>query len=221
MFHLPYVTLASSSTDNPFGLSLDQIIEKCATLNSTSISGKHDLLARGASWITTDGCTCGYRYGGKLHPPNPMPEWLDIVSVHLAKLIGLEKYPFSGVNVNYYSDGRQSLFWHADGESLFANPANEVTIVSLSLGATREFQFKMKFASQPEDVYKVDLASGDVLVMAGAMQSHYLHQIPKHNTLSERYNLTFRYISSHYPTCQGTPCSAPFTGRFHPGAKED
>jgi hypothetical protein len=43
------------------------------------------------------------------------------------------------VNINLYSDGRESVGWHADDESLFDGKASDAQILSVSLGASREF----------------------------------------------------------------------------------
>jgi alkylated DNA repair dioxygenase AlkB len=94
---------------------------------------------------------------------------------------------FNSVLLNLYRDGRDSVSWHADNEpGLGRNPV----IASISLGATRRFQ--MKHRARGERV-SVDLPSGSCLVMAGATQHHWLHQLPKTSRpVGARINLTFR-----------------------------
>ena len=41
-------------------------------------------------------------------------------------------------NLNLYKDGSQSVGWHADDEKLFGGLIHDCTIVSQSLGVTRE-----------------------------------------------------------------------------------
>jgi alkylated DNA repair dioxygenase AlkB len=94
---------------------------------------------------------------------------------------------FNSVLLNLYRDGRDSVSWHADNEpGLGRNPV----IASISLGATRRFQLKHR--SSGERV-AIDLTHGSCLIMAGATQHHWVHQVPKTGrTVGPRINLTFR-----------------------------
>lgn len=97
---------------------------------------------------------------------------------------------FNSVLLNLYCHGSDSVAWHADDErELGKNPA----IGSVSLGATRKFQMKHKTdQTQRRDIM---LENGSYLLMAGATQHHWLHQIPKtKKPVGERINLTFRNI---------------------------
>jgi alkylated DNA repair dioxygenase AlkB len=89
--------------------------------------------------------------------------------------------------LNLYRDGRDSVSWHADNEpGLGRNPV----IASVSLGATRRFQLKHRRA---DERVTIDLTHGSCLIMAGAIQHHWLHQIPKtRHPVGPRINLTFR-----------------------------
>lgn len=100
---------------------------------------------------------------------------------------GLAGQRFNSVLLNLYRDGRDSVSWHADNEpGLGRNPV----IASLSLGATRRFQLKHR---RSKERVRVDLTHGSCLVMAGATQHHWLHQIPKTaRPVGPRINLTFR-----------------------------
>jgi hypothetical protein len=107
--------------------------------------------------------------------------------------------------VNYYASGADSIAYHSDDEAFLGpNPA----IASLSLGAPRDFLMKHKpgkasTAAAPsaassgrgrggggqEDrggsaipTLKLALASGDMVVMRGPTQAHWLHSIPKRKT---------------------------------------
>jgi alkylated DNA repair dioxygenase AlkB len=94
---------------------------------------------------------------------------------------------FNSVLLNLYRDGRDSVSWHADNEpGLGCNPV----IASLSLGATRRFQLKHRHSGER---VAIDLRHGSCLVMAGATQHHWLHQVPKSaRPVGPRINLTFR-----------------------------
>ena len=99
---------------------------------------------------------------------------------------------FNGVLLNLYRGERDSMGWHSDDEpELGVNPV----IASVSFGATRKFQFKHK--TDPAQRYAVDLPSGSLLIMRGATQHFWKHQIPKTKTPhGARINLTFRVIIS-------------------------
>ena len=87
---------------------------------------------------------------------------------------------FNSVLVNKYRDEYDGVSWHADDEStLGACPI----IGSISLGASRRFQLRRRYSpgERPSKIISVDLHHGDVLVMRGATQRNWLHQIPKKN----------------------------------------
>ena len=66
-------------------------------------------------------------------------------------------------------------------------------IASISFGGTRTFQFKHK--TRKELKASVALTHGSLLLMRGATQHHWLHQIPKTaKAVGERVNLTFRVV---------------------------
>ena len=103
--------------------------------------------------------------------------------------------------------------WHDDAEDLF--DADDVRIISLSLGVSRTFEIaakdklkktkkNFKFpvkSADPADIIPVELAQGDVVVMAGRMQRYYEHRLPPDLTMEPRINLTWRYITQHSPGC--------------------
>ena len=97
---------------------------------------------------------------------------------------------FTSVLLNYYRDGKDSNGWHADNEKeLGKNPV----IASLSFGAERLFQLKHNNNSQLKQ--SILLEHGSFLLMKGATQHYWKHQIPKTNKpIGGRINLTFRVI---------------------------
>lgn len=97
---------------------------------------------------------------------------------------------FTTVLLNYYRDGNDGNGWHADNEKeLGMNPI----IVSLSLGAERNFQLKHNSdASQKKNII---LENGSLLLMKGTTQHFWKHQVPKTaKPVGSRINLTFRVI---------------------------
>lgn len=102
------------------------------------------------------------------------------------------QHKFTSVLLNLYRDGNDSNGWHADNEKeLGINPV----IASLSLGSERPFHFKHR--NLKTERYKIVLQHGSLLIMKGAMQHHWLHQIAKTKKhVRERINLTFRTLQN-------------------------
>ena len=166
--------------------------------------------------MTGFGCSCPYKYGNGSHPASPWPDWMYKLASTLQEIMGLGNSSFSGCNLNRYDDGTQSLFWHQDDEPLMKTPTDNVTILSLSLGATREFRYKSKYHYEHSHVH---LADGDLLVMTGSTQTHLSHCLPTDKLcLSPRYNLTFRFITNHRPGCKVDPTRRPHLSCWHPQA---
>ena len=128
-----------------------------------------------------------YRYAGLTLQPNPMTEILQSLQ---QKIEACSQHQFNSVLLNLYRDGQDSNGWHSDDESsLGKNPA----IASLSLGATRKFYFRER--KNTKNTYKMELTHGSLLIMSGATQHHWHHQIPKtKKNVGKRINLTFRYL---------------------------
>jgi alkylated DNA repair dioxygenase AlkB len=115
--------------------------------------------------------------------PPPLAELRKVIEERCSK-------QFNSVLLNYYRDGQDSMGWHSDDEpSLGRNPL----IASVSFGAERKFMLRhrQKKSSRQEIV----LRHGSLLVMGGALQHHWQHQLPKSKKVREaRINLTFRNI---------------------------
>jgi len=119
------------------------------------------------------------------------PHKFDSKLLKLKKTIEqLSKVTYNCCLLNQYRDGNDSNGWHADDEKqLGKNPE----IASLSLGAERMFHLKHKF--KPHKKEKIKLQHGSLLLMKGATQHYWLHQIPKtKQNIKSRINLTFRSI---------------------------
>jgi alkylated DNA repair dioxygenase AlkB len=130
----------------------------------------------------------GYVYSGiKMRPAPWNPPLLEIKRVAEA----CAGKVFNSVLLNLYRDGRDSVSWHADNEP---GLGRDPVIASVSLGATRRFQMKHRGR---EARVSLDLPSGSCLVMAGATQHHWLHQVPKTSLpVGPRINLTFRAMAT-------------------------
>ncbi|MGR9037729.1 MAG: alpha-ketoglutarate-dependent dioxygenase AlkB family protein [Gammaproteobacteria bacterium] len=127
-----------------------------------------------------------YRYSGVDHPPLP---WTGELLGIKGKVEAYCQWFFNSVLANLYRDGRDSMGCHADDEEeLGKNPV----IASLSLGEERVFKLHHKKKKQSLNLM---LGHGDLLVMAGSLQHHWLHCLPKARAVKKpRINLTFRRI---------------------------
>jgi alkylated DNA repair dioxygenase AlkB len=128
-----------------------------------------------------------YRYSGiKL---NPLP-WTDELLKIKERIEKEAKVKFSSVLLNRYRDGQDYVGWHTDSEKeLGKNPI----IGSVNFGATRKFQLRR--INNHKEKFEVELKHGTFLVMGGATQHFWQHQVPKTAIkIGERLNLTFRVI---------------------------
>lgn len=130
----------------------------------------------------------GYVYSGIRMAPAP---WNAPLLELKAAAEACAGHAFNSVLLNLYRDGRDSVSWHADNEpGLGRNPV----IASISLGATRRFQMKHRLRGERLSLH---LPPGSCLVMAGATQHHWLHQVPKTSRpVGPRINLTFRAMAA-------------------------
>jgi alkylated DNA repair dioxygenase AlkB len=129
-----------------------------------------------------------YTYSGTAHAPLPWTPELQRVR-HRAEELTAHRY--NSVLLNLYRDGRDGMGWHADDEPELGR---EPVIASVSLGATR--RFKLRHRRSRNSASTLDLAHGDLLLMAGATQHNYVHAVPKTaRPVGERVNLTFRWVS--------------------------
>ena len=120
------------------------------------------------------------------------PHEFDKELLHIkSKIESITTTEFTTCLLNLYRDGSDSNGWHADDEKeLGKNPI----IASVSLGAERIFHFKHKKNKDLKE--KFVLQHGSLLLMKGATQHHWLHQIPKtKKEIGKRINLTFRFIA--------------------------
>lgn len=99
-------------------------------------------------------------------------------------------YRFNGVLLNLYRDNNDSVAWHRDKESRYGK---RPVIASISLGQTRNFDFRRK--DHHSSKYSLPLPHGSLLIMKGNLQEEWEHRIAKSNVvMKERINLTFRLI---------------------------
>lgn len=150
------------------------------------IFGRRRLVPRLVAWHGDAGAS--YRYSGTDHDPEAWTPALERARARVCELSGAE---FNAVLLNLYRDGRDGMGWHADDEpELGRNPV----IASVSLGAPR--RFCLRHRRQRGLKLDLELPHGSLLVMAGPMQHHWVHALPKsRRPVGERINLTFRRVA--------------------------
>lgn len=148
--------------------------------------GKIYPVPRKTAWYGYEGFD--YSYSGINCNPEPWTNELLELKKEIEKFLPEED--FNSVLLNMYRDGNDKVSWHSDDEKeLGINP----TIASLSIGETRRFDLKHK--DYPDLQYKFELTPGSLIIMRGALQHNWLHQIPVQKKVTQpRINLTFRTI---------------------------
>jgi len=116
-------------------------------------------------------------------------EWTDELSALNGAIQERTSESFNSALVNYYRDGTDSMGLHADNEpELGKNP----TIASMNYGASRKMVFRR---NGTKEKFEVILNHGDLLIMSGALQHNWKHELPKQKKVdTSRLNITFRKI---------------------------
>ena len=175
--------MGSEDADRLFSLLMQKVAWEQSTIR---VYGKTIKIPRLNAWYGDPGCA--YEYSGRVFQPEPWLNELLQIRNQLLKATGVD---FNSVLINCYRDGNDSVSWHSDDEpELGRNPV----VASVSLGAERIFQLRHKF-NKKLATHSLNLASGSLLLMAGSMQHHWHHQIPKRRRVQKpRINLTFRQV---------------------------
>jgi alkylated DNA repair dioxygenase AlkB len=149
------------------------------------IYGREVPIPRLTAWHGDPGRT--YTYSKIAMEPQPWTPPLLEIKASVEEAVGVR---CNSVLLNLYRDGRDSVAWHSDDEpTLGADPV----IASVSFGATRRFQLRR--TAQKDVRRELDLVHGSLLVMRGATQRLWQHQVPKTSRpVGPRINLTFRTI---------------------------
>ena len=158
---------------------------------------------RSSLWFTSAECKCPYVYSGKRFANNTFKEWMTALCEDIKNIYGYMTAP-NAINLNKYDNNLHGIPYHSDDENLFRNPdpsIDDVHIISLSVGTTRQFRIK-KFHQADNEAAHMDLENGDLSRMMGATQTHYEHSIPYEkcsirDAAQTRYNLTFRWVQQH------------------------
>lgn len=129
----------------------------------------------------------GLEYSEEMLPVQPWTANLRTLKQKVETVTGVI---FTHALLNIYRDGKDSVSWHRDKER---NWGPKPVIASLSMGATRTFQFR--YYDNKSITRSVELTPGSLVVMKGATQRNWEHQIPKTNKrIGLRLNITFRVL---------------------------
>ena len=95
----------------------------------------------------------------------------------------------SGVGLNYYRTGRDSVAWHRDTE---LRNLDRTLVAIVTLGAARPFLVRPYGGGSSHDIHP---GSGDLLVMGGRAQAKWEHSVPKTAACGPRISATYRWSS--------------------------
>lgn len=153
-------------------------------MESITIAGKTMPVPRQVCWYGDPGVS--YHYSGTSHTARG---WTQTLLELKKQVESFTDKIFNSVLGNQYRDGKDSMGWHADNEKeLGENPY----IASLSFGDSRRFRLRH---NKSTELFECELENGSLLIMAGSLQHHWRHSVPKTARFKgNRINLTFRNI---------------------------
>ena len=150
------------------------------------IYGKKIITKRKVAWYADNNLP--YKYSNTVKEALPWDKTL------LALKTLVEQYAhvhFNACLLNLYHNGTEGMGWHSDNEKELLHNG---CIASLSFGADRKFMFKHKATKH---TLSLNLQSGSLLLMKGATQQHWQHQLAKTTKQPHpRINLTFRIMNT-------------------------
>jgi len=130
-----------------------------------------------------------YTYSGNIRGGKP---WLPCLRKLRDRISPYCSHKLNFALCNLYEDGQHSIGWHADNEEDIIQSS---TIASISLGATRTFQFKDFEQYADEPTTNLRLAHGSLVLMEQETQHLFKHRVPKESQVEEtRINITLRSI---------------------------
>lgn len=176
-----YEGIILSKEDSQF--YFDKLLHQIQWKNDEAIVfGKHYITKRKVAWYGDKNYS--YTYSNTTKQAFLWTKELLELKHLVERISGVQ---FNSCLLNLYHDGREGMAWHSDDEKSLGK---DTVIASLSLGATRKFEFKHKVTSEKESVI---LENGSLLIMKGATQTNWLHALPKSTKVKHpRINLTFR-----------------------------
>eukprot|EP01083_Nonionella_stella_P105720 304270_1 len=142
------------------------------------------------SWYVENGCECDYEYDANdPQPHHIMPSWMLNFRDAMCFALDIDDPP-NACNINWYRDGNAGIGRHADDEELFEGLHKKIQIISMSIGAEREFEIyetTLETAQEGDDnapcafVKSILLKNMSYLTMEGLFQKHFKHAVPKYD----------------------------------------
>jgi len=169
--------------------------EKLAQVDFINIEWRHDklhmygkevYLPRYSAWYGDSDKP--YTYSGLKLQPKDWNKGLLYIKQAIEKVSPVK---FNSVLMNWYRGGNDYISWHTDAEKeLGKNPV----IGSVNFGETRRFIIRRQDDQKVK--LEIPLNHGTLLIMRGALQHFWQHQVPKQaKAKNVRFNLTFRAIN--------------------------
>lgn len=119
------------------------------------------------------------------------PNWPKELLTIRKKVEAETTLKFNAVLLNLYRNGNDGVGWHSDKTT---STNKDMNIASVTFGETRMFRLRHKFMKHLPQI-EIPLYHGSFLLMAGATNSYWEHQVPKTaRDVLPRINLTFRQV---------------------------
>jgi len=150
---------------------------------------------RKVAWFVSEDCAdCPYCYSGIEYAATVFPPYMEEIRKEVCAHCGIPPHSYpNSCNVNVYDGPEGEVGWHSDDEVYFQSLAGDTQIISFSLGAARDFAWRLQGTT--ETLGTVPLGNGDIMTMEGLFQKHYKHSVPASSVpCGKRVNLTFRWI---------------------------
>ena len=155
-----------------------------------TVYGRRCRQARDVNFFSNDPIVKGYRYSNQLMPASPLTQELEEILAVVNSLFPMHN--FNAILVNLYHTGEDSIGAHSDDERGLGGALGSHEVVSLSIGATRNFRIRNKASKKIELNFPLD--HGCLVHMSGDFQTQFTHEIPKQlRVLQPRMSLTFRH----------------------------
>lgn len=118
----------------------------------------------------------------------PIQPWSRSLQRLREKVEERSETKFTHALLNLYRDGKDGVGWHRDKERHWGR---EPVIASVSLGASRMFQFRSY--TEKNITRSIELTTGSLLIMKGVTNDRWEHRIAKTTKrIGPRLNITFR-----------------------------
>ena len=189
--------LDKKTADKYFAILEDKLEYMTKEQSKVTVYGKQYEIPR--KQMAYGNSNINYKFSGVTVPAKDWNDKDDIVCRVLKNIKGqVELFTgqkFNFVLINRYATGEDHIGFHSDDEKeLGENPS----IVGVTLGAERDFQFRPKKDFYPQVIdshFEMVLHHGSIVVMNNPTNKYWQHAVPKRSAIKKpRISLTFRHI---------------------------